>query len=98
MIKLKQEDIYIVMVKQLNRFIKNMEVLEKYYENGYKIEWSLEKSNLVITYQEKIYIINIVLKKNDFYWILEHNHHSILEKRVDDENKNLYEILDKINK
>ena len=61
-------DIPNFMINQLSNFTKNDDFIGVYQNQGYNIEYDLYKFNLIITYKEKQYDVNIFEKNNNIYW------------------------------
>ena len=86
-------DIPKLMIQQLESFISDSKIIDKYYKMGHKITWNLDDSTLIVKYKRKKFVISIVKKDKQYYWHLEPYKKSYFETEVDFEHCKLNYVL-----
>lgn len=85
-----------IIIKQLGYLCENLELIEKYNKNGFRIEFDFLKSMFIINFKGKKYFLKIIEKQNKYYWNLELYSSKIYEKRLYSKRKQFEIILNNI--
>lgn len=76
-------DIPRMMLKELDKLIKNKDKFNQYIKDGFSIHYDLYTFNLLITYKRKKYVVSLIHKNEQFYWHLTQYNNSFYETTID---------------
>lgn len=61
---------------EIGKLIKNKNLLNKYYDDGYKINIDNGDAHLIITYNNDKYDVYIIKENKRFFWLIKSNNKS----------------------
>lgn len=72
-----------LILKELNKLIKNKDIFKQYINDGYYFHYDLYTFDLLITYRSKEYVVNLIDKDDQLYWHLVPYNNSFFETNID---------------
>lgn len=83
---------------EIGNLIKNKNLLNRYYNDGYKINIDNDDAHLIITYNNDKYDVYIIKENNQCFWLIKLKNKSYYKVKLNFKNNNIHTIFFTIKK